>query len=212
MNKDVHNDTEALFEDGSLPLQDDRREAFARGLFEGVEVSAAYQAAGFKRPRGNAQRMAREPAIRARVNFLRRELDEDDLSLRAVRRRQLRQKLLRIAEIDRLSLFEEVEFTKKVGRGRNAREIKLRRLQLKPLAELTAEQRDLVESLEGDGLRPAMPSKLGALAQLAKLDGLDQPARVSTDVTFEDKRGAPDLSDAELLAIVSARGKTGGNE
>ena len=48
---------------GSQPLTDRRREAFARALFEGIDVQAAYQLAGFKRPRSNAQRMEREPLI-----------------------------------------------------------------------------------------------------------------------------------------------------
>ena len=106
---------------GSQPLTDRRREAFARALFEGIDVQAAYELAGFKRPRGNAQRMEREPLIQARVNFLRRELDRDDLLMRSLRRRQLRQQLRQIATADRLGLFEEVTITKTVGRGRNGR-------------------------------------------------------------------------------------------
>ena len=52
-----------------LPLiADRRREAIARALFEGIDVQAAYELAGFKRPRGNAQRMEREPFIQARIN------------------------------------------------------------------------------------------------------------------------------------------------
>ena len=105
-----------------LPLiADRRREAFARALFEGIDVQAAYELAGFKRPRGNAQRMEREPLIQARVNYLRRELDRADLLMRSLRRRQLRQQLMQIATADRLGLFEEVTITKTVGRGRNAR-------------------------------------------------------------------------------------------
>ena len=49
---------------GSQPLTDRRREAFARALFEGIDVQAAYELAGFKRPRSNAQRMEREPRFR----------------------------------------------------------------------------------------------------------------------------------------------------
>ena len=64
---------------GSQPLTDRRREAFARALFEGIDAQAAYELAGFKRPRSNAQRMEREPLIQARVNYLRRELDRADL-------------------------------------------------------------------------------------------------------------------------------------
>jgi hypothetical protein len=166
-------------DNGSQPLRDRRREAFARALFEGVDVNAAYEQAGFKRPRGNAYRMEREPEVQARVNFLRRELDEADLALRTVRRRQLRDQLRAITDVDRVDMFQEVSFVKKVGRGRNAREITLRRLELKPIAELTAAQRALVEGLEADGMRPILPSKLQALALRAKLDGLDGPMKIA---------------------------------
>ena len=88
--------------------------------------------------------------------------------MRSLRRRQLRQQLMQIATADRLGLFEEVNITKTVGRGRNARTVTLRRLQMKSLADLTADERALVEGIESDGIRPAMPSKLGAFAQLAK--------------------------------------------
>jgi hypothetical protein len=119
----------SLFRKGSLPLPNRKREAFARMRFEGVETCAAYELAGFRRPRGNAQRMEREEDIQSRINFLRQELDEADLALRTVRRRELRNQLKAIAEVDRVNMFEEVEFTKKIGRGRNAREITLRRIQ-----------------------------------------------------------------------------------
>jgi hypothetical protein len=168
---------------GSQPLPDRRRELFVRALFEGVDAQIAYELAGFKRPRGNATRMEKEVAIQARLNYLRRELDEGDLHRRALRRHLLRQQLSQIATVDRLGLFEEVEITKTIGRGRNARTVKLRRLQMKPLTDLTPEQRALVEGMETDGVRPAMPSKLGALAQLAKLDGLDEPLKISGELS-----------------------------
>jgi hypothetical protein len=201
MANDMRNATE---DDGSEALPDRRREAFARALFEGVEVGVAYERAGFRRPRGNATRMEKEPAIQARVNYLRRELDEADLNMRSVRRHQLRQQLTQIAAIDRLGLFEEVKIKKTIGRGRNRRTITLRRLQLKPLADLTPEQRALVEGVESDGLRPAMRSKLGALAQLAKLDGLDQPSKFSGEVSYQEKHDATDWTREELLAVLNA--------
>jgi hypothetical protein len=165
--------------DGSRPLPNRKREVFARMLFEGVEAGAAYELAGFKRPRGNAQRMEREPEIQSRVNFLRQELDAADLALRTVRRRQLRDQLKAITDVDRVDMFEEIEFVKKIGRGRNEREITVRRFQLKPLNALTPEQRALVEGLEADGMRPILPSKLQALALRAKLDGLDAPNKIA---------------------------------
>jgi hypothetical protein len=199
MADDVHNATPEC--DGSAPLPDRRREAFARALFEGVEVCTAYTIAGFKRPRGNAHRMEREAGIQAQINFLRRELDEADLKLRAVRRQQLRHQFMQIARIDRLGMFEEIEITKKIGRGRNAREITLRRLQLKPLAVLTPEQRALVEGLESGGLRVVMPSKIAALSGLAKLDGLDAPAKVAA--TDAEGRDVP-ISDADRIRALAA--------
>ena len=196
---------------GSQPLPDRRRELFARALFEGVDVRAAYELAGFKRPRGNANRMEKEPAVQARLNYLRRELDEGDLQRRAMRRHQLRQQLSRIATADRLSLFEEIEITKRIGRGQKARSIKLRQLQMKPLADLTPEQRALVEGIESDGMRPAMPSKLGALAQLAKLDGLDQPTRFSGELSVHEKLEV-DFTDEELIAVVKANARPKGDD
>jgi hypothetical protein len=189
---------------GSWPLADRRREIFARALFEGVDAQLAYELAGFKRPRGNATRMEKEPAIQARLNYLRRELDEADLRRRALRRHQMRQQLTQIASADRLSLFEEVKITKTIGRGRNARTVTLRRLQMKPLADLTSEQRALVEGIENDGMRPAMPSKLKALEQLAKLDGLDQPVKFSGELSLQEKHDATDWSREELVAVLDA--------
>jgi hypothetical protein len=123
VTEELHKEEEQC--DGSRPLRNRRREAFSRLLFEGVEVLAAYEQAGFKRPRGNAQRMEREAEVQARINYLRRELDAADLALRTVRRRQLRDQLMGIVRLDRVEMFEEIEIIKKTGRGRNAREIKL---------------------------------------------------------------------------------------
>ena len=156
--------------------------------------------------------MEKEHAIQARLNYLRRELDEGDLYRRALRRHQLRQQLGHIATADRLSLFEEVTVNKTVGRGRNARTVTLRRYQMKPLAELTSEQRALVEGIESDGMRPAMLSKLGAMAQLAKLDGLDQPVRFSGELSVQEKHEAADWTRAELVAVLDATDGAGGDD
>ena len=89
----------------------------------------------------------------------------------------------------------------------------LRRLQMKSLAELTPEQRGLVEGIESDGMRPALPSKLGALAQLTKLDGLDQPFKFTGDLDVQEKRDATDWSREEMLVFLNATGdKLGGGD
>ena len=88
----------------------------------------------------------------------------------------------------------------------------LRRLQMKSLADLTPEQRALVEGIESDGMRPTLPSKLGALAQ-CKLDGLDQPFKFSGDLSVQRKRDATDWSCEELLVFLNATSdKSGGDD
>jgi len=77
-------------------------------------------------------------------------------------------------------------------------------LQMKALADLTPDPRALVEGIESAGMRPALPSKLGALAQLAKLDGLDQPFKFSGDLSVQEKHDATDWTREELLVFLNA--------
>ena len=124
--------------------------------------------------------------------------------MRSLRRRQLRQQLMQIATADRLGLFEEVNITKTVGRGPECTHSDATPLADEIACRFDAEQRALVEGIESDGLRPALPSKLGALAQLAKLDGLDQPFKFSGDLSVQEKRDATDWSREELLVFLNA--------
>jgi hypothetical protein len=164
--------------DPSLPHRDARREAFVQNLFEGKDLYEAYDLAGFKHAKGNAQRMENEPAIAARLAYLRHRLDDLDFLSRSHRRLEVRRALNAIAMVDRTDMFEEVEYERTIGRGEDAPKVKGRYLQLKPLEQLTPEQRQLFEGL-GDGGRAVLPAKLAALAQLCKLDGLDAPTKVA---------------------------------
>lgn len=56
--------------DGSRAHPDPRREKFCQEAVSLNDVNAAYDAAGFKRPRGNAGRMAREPKVALRLAHL----------------------------------------------------------------------------------------------------------------------------------------------
>jgi len=56
--------------DGSTAHPDGRREKFCQEAVALNDVNAAYLAAEFKRPRGNAYRMAREPKVALRLAFL----------------------------------------------------------------------------------------------------------------------------------------------
>src|SRR5262249_34656825 len=127
--------------DPSMPLRDNRREAFVLGLFEGKDLYGAYEAAGFKHPKGNAQRMEGEPVVQARLAFLRARLDELDFVSKAYRRLEVRRMLNLFAKVDRTDMYEEICYQRTVGRGKKARKVEARFLQLKPLAKLTPEQR-----------------------------------------------------------------------
>ena len=50
---------------------------------------------------------------------------------------------------------------------------------------LTSEQRAIIDSIEvtKDGVKLMMPSKLAALGQLTKLDGLDKPAKENVELS-----------------------------
>jgi hypothetical protein len=157
--------------DPSMPLPDRKRERFCQELMAGTPLYDAYTEAGFARPRGNAQRMEQEPEVVARLQFLRGQVEKYEPVLLAFRRVMVRRKLDNIVDLDRLGLFEEYH-----ARGK-------RRLRLKPIDQFTPEQRSIIDSIEvtKDGVKLTMPGKLAALAQLAKLDGLDKPSKESIE-------------------------------
>jgi hypothetical protein len=56
--------------DGSVPLKDIRRERFCQEAVALNDVKAAYELVGLKRARGNAHRLAREPLVAKRLQYL----------------------------------------------------------------------------------------------------------------------------------------------
>lgn len=178
--------------DGSTPLSappfsDPGREAFCQELIAGEPLYAAYEAAGFKRPRGNAQRMLQEDGIGRRLAWLGERMSKYDEVLLAYRRNEHRRALTHIATADRLQLFEEKTGYVPVGKRRRKR---YRTLALKPLDKLTADERSLIDGVEitdKGAVKVLMPKRLDARAMLAKLDGLDRPTR--NEHTAKD--GAP---------------------
>ncbi len=149
--------------DPAQPLSDAKRERFVYEIACGVAPFRAFVEAGFKRPRSNCSRLMREPEVVARLQYLRKQQEPFEATLIALRRAELRGQLEAIAGLDRTDLFSSD------GQFR-----------IKPPSEWTEEQRKLVEGVRMGryGAELVMPSKLGALAQLAKLDSLDQPTKV----------------------------------
>ena len=164
--------------DPAKPLRDPSREAFAQELAAGESLYDAYETAGFSRPRGNAQRMMREPEVAARLGWLLERVAALDEVMIAYRRHEQRRALEHIANADRLALFEEKTGYQTVGKKRR----RYRTLALKPLDKLSADERALIDGIEltdKGGIKVHMPKRLDARAQLAKLDGLDKPAKVA---------------------------------
>lgn len=188
-NPPVTQEVETKAEPGSQRLDDPGRETFAQELVATGDLYASYETAGFKRPKGNANRMLREEEVAKRVAFLYRKIAPLEAALLAYRRHEHRKALENIANADRLDLF--VEKTRYVTIGKKKR--KITQLELKPLKELTEEQRALVDVKINDkgGLEIQMARRLEARAMLAKLDGLDAPQKI-----------APTNSDGEGPATI----------
>jgi hypothetical protein len=201
--------------DGSIALPDRKRESFCQELIAGEDLYAAYESAGFKRPRGNAQRMQQEPEVSKRLEFLGRRVASFDEAMRDYRRLQHRRALEHIAVADRLSLFEEKTFKVGAGHDRNGkpRYRNVKRLCLKPLADLSPEQRVLIDGIkisDKGAIEVLMPKRLDARAMLAKLDGLEGP----TKVEHTGKDGAPlvpEYTDEQRVqALTALLAKAGG--
>jgi hypothetical protein len=173
--------------DPSKPLRSrvyGNREKFVRELLCGTPVCRAYEIAGFKRPAGNAQRLERDAQVQARLAYLREQMEgreELELFLRRLRVRTLLEKL--IGE-DRSTMFTD--------------EGKLR-----PLSELTDDQRALLDSIRPTRAGPEaiMPSKLAAIQALARIEGLEAPSRADVNVTMDDQR----FTDVELARWIAAK-------
>jgi hypothetical protein len=149
--------------DPSQPLADRKRERFCQELAAGTPLYRSYELAGFRRPRGNAYRLEREEKVRARLGHLRTEVEKYEPVFLAFRRTMMRHQLEAIIDCDRLGYFEEY-----VSDGK-------RRLRLKGIDQLTAEQRAVIDAIEvtDNGVKVSLPSRLQALAALARIDGLD---------------------------------------
>jgi hypothetical protein len=169
--------------DPSRPLRNPRWERFAREAACLAEPLEAMRLAGFAKPRaGNAARLLRNRKIAARMAVL----AQDDVEMVRARRARLRRLLDHIASADRTQLFEQPK------RGR---------LKLKRFENMSPQQRLLIDGIEMTKQGPMPMHRLLALAQLAKLDGLDGPTKVAA--TDSEGHDLP-ISDAERVRALGA--------
>lgn len=193
--------------DGSTSHPDPARETFCQEMVAGESLYGAYETAGFKRPRGNANRMRREPEVSARIAWLANKVASFDEALIGYRRLEHRRALEHIATADRLSLFEDKTVSRIVGHTKDGKpkRRRYRQIGIKPLAKLTEAERALIDGLEisdKGAVKVLIPKRLDARAMLAKLDGLDKPTKVSPtnadgsgpaiyEVTWKDSAAQP---------------------
>jgi hypothetical protein len=173
--------------DPAKPLRNPKWERFAREAVCLTEPLEAMRLAGFTKPRaGNAARLLRNRKIAARMAVL----AQDDVEMVRARRARLRRLLDHIGSADRTELFEQSK------RGR---------LKLKRFDDMPPQLRLLIDGIEitKEGPMPIVPPRLQALAQLARLDGLDKPTKVAA--TDPEGKELPSTADrARALAAFIA--------
>lgn len=194
-------------EPGSQKLKDPGRETFCQELVATGDLYASFETAGFKRPRGNAQRLLRELEVAERIGFLYRKIAPLEEALLLHRRHEHRKALEHIATADRLSLWEEKRrFVTTVGKDGKKKRRAVRSIELKPLDKLTTDERALIDGFkitDKGAVEVLMPKRLDARKMLADFEGFDAPTRVETT----GKDGGPiaidDISDhARAKAIL----------
>jgi hypothetical protein len=176
-------EAENKVETGSERLTDPARELFCQELVASGDKYASFEAAGFKRPRGNVDRMMREADVAERIGFLYRKVAPLEQLLIAHRRHEHRKALEHLATADRLSLWQEkYRYTTTVDKDGKKKRRRYRVIELKPLDKFTADERALVDGFkmtDKGAIEITIPKRLDARAMLAKLDGLDAPQKIA---------------------------------
>jgi hypothetical protein len=185
-------------EPGSLRLSDPAREIFCQELVATGDCYVSFETAGFKRPRGNAQRLLRELEVAERIGFLYRKIAPLEEMLLLHRRHEHRKALEHIATADRLSLWEEKDrYVATVDKNGKKRRRRVRSIELKPLNKMSADERALIDGFkmtDKGAIEITIPKRLDARAMLAKLDGLDAPQKSEV--------GGPDGGPVQVIEIV----------
>lgn len=156
--------------EGSQPLRNAKHEAFARARAVLLPLIEAARAAGFTTmTAGNAAKVDRKPAVRARVCYLCGLEEQVIREKRAVIER----------ELSRVAFANFDDFVKVSKRGWPMLDLN----KIKTLGE--DERRELMSVIKGlryteQGPAFELYSKLDAITQLRKLNGLDKPERIDS--------------------------------
>jgi hypothetical protein len=192
---------------GALPLAHGRREVFARLRSRGFSPLPAAREAGYPdiTPK-NAQKMAQDQRIRARVAYLTRQEEE----VLAEQRQILLERQWHWHDSDIADFFERAEepVTRdgKLVLKQDGTPLMRQVKRLKPLESLTREQRLCIESItwtERGKPNLRLYSRAEANKELRKLLGLDKPLKVAA--TNTEGKELPSTADrARALAAFIA--------
>lgn len=183
--------------DAAVPLRNVRWETFARHIAANDPPLTAARASGYETmSNGNAWKLRNHPHVVARVAAI--AAKDNDLDMVLLRRNRLRQTLETIARGDRSVLVQDVDvpliIDGAVIRDKSGATVTVRERRPRPLAELTPEERMLIE-IDGDKVK-SVP-RLDAIAQLRKLDGLDRPDKLA----ITDPDGQPVTPVAPVINL-----------
>lgn len=185
-------------------LPDPRHEKYAQEIAQGKPRQEAYALAGYKKHRGNSNRLANRPEVRERVRWL--QLQAADLAQVNLARV--------VTEVSRVGFANIQQFYKRVPAPK-VNEPNATKLVLKDLDELTPEQAMAIDGLEHDGegrLVLKLRDRNQALFQLMRhLGGLPEPERNIHNNLFallspDDQRRVADFLEGIIAASADADG------
>lgn len=170
---------------GSRPLRDIFRERYAQARALGYGIIESGRRAGWSPTSGAASKAEDASSVRDRIAYLSNATDE-----RIKRQRADMEQLLALRAAGNMDNFVRYEWH---GKGKKRRLIPI--LDLAALADMSQdERREIMAQIETFdhgkyGPKLKLVSPLDAIAQLRKMNGLDQPEKSQHEVTGKD--GAP---------------------
>ena len=191
-------------------LKDPQHERFASELAELKQPIEAYKAAGYVPDRGNANRLARKPHIRARVADLLNEAAEY-ADIRRVRV---------LVEIDRVGRANLADFFEKVSKGKDDQGVEQFEIRLRDITALPRHLTAAIAGLEFDDLgRPKLKlhdKNQANFTLLKHLGGLPEEDKRDVNIfnllSVEDQRilvGALEgLAGRQIAAAAPAKGES----
>jgi len=180
--------------DGSIPLKDTRRERFCQEAVTLNDIKAAYELVGFKRARGNAHRLVREPLVSKRLEYLWGE------SAKLVELLGARH-LVAADRIAHANMFDFWDIDPRSGKLKKLNLAKVPRVLGTAIQEISydAKGRPKVKLHDAAGMLKFLIERQSPVARRLELAGKDgDPVKVVMDwIAANKRRGLPEPDEAE---------------